>query len=140
MLLGDSAHASLPFQAAGAAQGLEDALVLSNVLAELAELQKTNLDITSQIEVGLEAYDSVRRPRAQKQLEQSAEVSRMMFFRHVEAGDDMSKILPMLQQGRFDWLWFHDVEHDAEIARLKVRQEGHRMARTPTQVLDAKAG
>lgn len=33
VLLGDSAHASLPFQAAGAGQGLEDALVLSNVLA-----------------------------------------------------------------------------------------------------------
>ncbi|KAL4801090.1 hypothetical protein BDV19DRAFT_384106 [Aspergillus venezuelensis] len=32
VLLGDSAHASLPFQAAGAGQGLEDALVLSNIL------------------------------------------------------------------------------------------------------------
>ncbi|GKU10787.1 unnamed protein product, partial [Fusarium langsethiae] len=36
-LVGDSAHASLPFQAAGAAQGLEDALVLSGLLAELTK-------------------------------------------------------------------------------------------------------
>jgi salicylate hydroxylase len=36
-ILGDSAHASLPFQAAGAAQGLEDAVVLLNVLAKSAQ-------------------------------------------------------------------------------------------------------
>lgn len=122
VLLGDSAHASLPFQAAGAAQGLEDALVLSSVLVELGKLSKNDFDLMAQIEAGLGAYDSVRRPRAQKQLEQSAEVGRMIFFQHEEAGDDMGKVLPMLQQGRFDWLWFHDVENDAEIARMKAKQ------------------
>lgn len=128
VLLGDSAHASLPFQAAGAAQGLEDALVLSSVLAELGKLRENDFDTTSQIQAGLEAYDSVRRPRAQKQLEQSAEVSRMMFFQYEQAAGDMSKILPMLQQGRFDWLWFHNVENDVEtaIARMKVKQDSHR--------------
>lgn len=127
VLLGDSAHASLPFQAAGAAQGLEDALVLSSVLAELGKLRENNFDTTPQIEAGLEAYDSVRRPRAQKQLEQSAEVSRMMFFQHEEAADDLGKILPMLQEGRFDWLWFHDIHGDVEraIARTKDKQERH---------------
>jgi salicylate hydroxylase len=117
VLLGDSAHASLPFQAAGAAQGLEDALVLSNVLAELAKLSTgKDADITAYIEAGFEAYDSVRRPRAQKQLEQSAELARMIFFQHEEAGDDMSKILPRLQRGRFDWIWFHDVDYDIKKA------------------------
>ena len=127
VLLGDSAHASLPFQAAGAAQGLEDALVLSSVLAELEKHHKNDSEMTLQIEAGLGAYDSVRRPRAQKQLEQSAEVSRMMFFHHEQAADDMRKILPVLQQGRFDWLWFHDVENDVEkaIARMKIKQERH---------------
>lgn len=123
VLLGDSAHASLPFQAAGAAQGLEDALVLSSVLAELDKLHKNGSDVTSQIEAGLEAYDSVRRPRAQKQLEQSAEVSRMVFFQHEEAGDDMSRILPMLQQGRFDWLWFHDLDKDVEKAVAGMKEK-----------------
>ena len=127
VLLGDSAHASLPFQAAGAAQGLEDALVLSNVLAELEKRHKNDCGMAPHIEAGLGAYDSVRRPRAQKQLEQSAEVSRMMFFQHEKAGDDLGKILPMLQQSRFDWLWFHDVENDVEraIVTMKVKQECH---------------
>ena len=127
VLLGDSAHASLPFQAAGAAQGLEDALVLSSMLAELGKLHKNNINAGQYVEAGLEAYDSVRRPRAQKQLEQAAEVQRMLFFQHEEAGDDMSKILPMLQRGRFDWLWFHDIDRDVEqvVARMKGEQERH---------------
>lgn len=97
------------------------------MLAELEKHHKNDSEMTLQIEAGLGAYDSVRRPRAQKQLEQSAEVSRMMFFHHEQAADDMRKILPMLQQGRFDWLWFHDVENDVEkaIARMKIKQERH---------------
>ncbi|TIA08038.1 monooxygenase, partial [Aureobasidium pullulans] len=104
VMLGDAAHASLPFQAAGAAQGLEDALVLSNVLSKIVETHNAFVDQMTSIETALEAYDVVRRPRAQKQLEQSAEVGKMIFFQHEEAGPDMSKILPRLQEGRFDWL------------------------------------
>lgn len=123
VLLGDSAHASLPYQAAGAAQGLEDALVLSNVLAELANVSASGPNSSSYVEAGLEAYDSVRRPRAQHQLEQAAEVGRMLFFQHEEAGEDMSKILPMLQQGRFDWLWFHDINEDVEKAVCRMKSK-----------------
>ena len=118
-VLGDSAHASLPFQAAGAAQGLEDALILSNVLAAISENDAGHL---STIHAALDAYDSVRRPRAQKQLEQAAEVARMIFFQHEEAGCDMDKILPRLQQGRFNWLWFHEIEKDVDIAIAKLQR------------------
>ncbi|KAH6951952.1 hypothetical protein DER45DRAFT_390082 [Fusarium avenaceum] len=111
-LVGDSAHASLPFQAAGAAQGLEDALLLSSVLAELAKHPERGSSQLPLVHAALSAYDSVRRPRAQKQLEQAYEVGDMMFFQHEEAGADMAKILPRLQQGRFNWLWFHDMQHD----------------------------
>jgi 2-polyprenyl-6-methoxyphenol hydroxylase-like FAD-dependent oxidoreductase len=122
VLVGDSAHASLPFQAAGAAQGLEDALVLSNVLAELAKIPRNAASLGANIRTGLAAYDSVRRPRAQKQLEHAAEVGRMIFFQHEEAGSDMSKILPRLQQGRFNWLWFHDINEDLQIALSRMKQ------------------
>jgi salicylate hydroxylase len=121
-LLGDAAHASLPFQAAGAAQGLEDALVLSNVLAKVASLHETPKNLTPYIHTGLDAYDAVRRPRAQRQLEQAAEVAQMIFFRHEEAGSDMTKILPRLQQGRFDWLWFHDMNEDVIKALIKMEE------------------
>ena len=122
VLLGDSAHASLPFQAAGAAQGLEDALVLSNVIDEVAKSLKRGAELGPYIQAGFGAYDSVRRPRAQKQLEQAAEVGRMIFFQHEEAGSDMSKILPRLQQGRFNWLWFHDVDEDVSRAISRMEE------------------
>ncbi|KAI4653436.1 hypothetical protein J4E93_001202 [Alternaria ventricosa] len=121
-LIGDSAHASLPFQAAGAAQGVEDALVLSNILSELVKSSRQEAISEAKIVAGLSAYDSIRRPRAQKQLEQAAEVARMIFFQHEEAGNDMSKILPRLQQGRFDWLWFHDVQGDVDEALSRMRK------------------
>lgn len=120
VLLGDSAHASLPFQAAGAAQGLEDALVLSNVFAKLSRASERDEISLLSIRAALDAYESVRRPRAQKQLDQSAEVGRMIFFQHEEAGADMNKILPKLQQGRFNWLWFHNVEEDVHTALSRI--------------------
>lgn len=122
-LLGDSAHASLPFQAAGAAQGLEDAWVLCSVIAELAKSPKSAASMGPEISAALAAYDSVRRPRAQFQLEQAAEVGRMIFFQHEEAGADMYKILPRLQQGRFNWLWFHDINTDAQKAVALMKEE-----------------
>jgi salicylate hydroxylase len=118
VLIGDSAHASLPFQAAGAAQGLEDALVLLSVLGGLIPnaTHECGSARTGRINAALAAYDHVRRPRAQKQLEQSAEMQDMIFLQHKEAGADMNKILVRLQQGRFEWLWFHDPQKDAEEA------------------------
>ncbi|KAF2210989.1 hypothetical protein CERZMDRAFT_112821 [Cercospora zeae-maydis SCOH1-5] len=123
VLTGDSAHASLPFQAAGASQGLEDALVLSNVLAELAQSCQHGTTPVSHIRAGLSAYDSVRRPRAQKQLDQAAEVGRMIFFEHEETGSDVNKILSKLQNGWFDWLWFHNVGEDVQKALNAMRKE-----------------
>ena len=116
VLVGDSAHASLPFQAAGAAQGLEDALILSKVLSKVANVCNKNAPLGPYLKAAFVGYDSVRRPRAQKQLEQSAEVSQMIYFQHPSAGSDMNKILPHLQQGRFNWLWFHDLNEDIQSA------------------------
>jgi salicylate hydroxylase len=54
-LLGDAAHAMLPFLAQGAAQGVEDAVVL----AECLESAKPDT-----IEAALKRYEDLRRPRA----------------------------------------------------------------------------
>ncbi|RMZ69299.1 salicylate hydroxylase [Pyrenophora seminiperda CCB06] len=122
VLMGDSAHASLPFQAAGAAQGVEDALVLSNLLAELMVTTPRSSE-AQHIHAALEAYDEVRRPRAQRQLEQSEEVMRIIFLRHEKLGSDMGGILRDLQRKeRWEWLWFHDVGGDVEIAKARMKR------------------
>lgn len=122
-LLGDSAHASMPFQAAGAAQGIEDALVLSNILEQLAKSSARGIEKNIEIEAGLKAYDAVRRPRAQRQLEQAHEVGKMLYFQHPETGDDMTKILPRLQNDRLNWLWFHDLQDDVNKAVSLMRKD-----------------
>ena len=116
VLLGDSAHASLPFQAAGAGQGLEDALVLSNVLAKIHDAPDQDTGLEPLIRAGFAAYDSIRRPRAQRQLKRASEMSQMIHLQHPETGSDMNKVILKLQRGWFDWVWFHDLDADIQSA------------------------
>ncbi|RAO73161.1 uncharacterized protein BHQ10_009173 [Talaromyces amestolkiae] len=125
-LLGDSAHASMPFQAAGAAQGVEDALVLTYVLEELAKSSARGSEQLIEINAGLKAYDAVRRPRAQRQLDRAFEVGKMIYFQHPECGDDINKILHKLQNGWLDWLWFPDLQADVDTALSQTRLEMQR--------------
>ncbi|OAG20483.1 FAD/NAD(P)-binding domain-containing protein [Alternaria alternata] len=67
VLLDNAAHASMPFQAVGAAQGVEDALVMMEVLAKVAETHESFGDTDAHMNAGLEPYDAVRRSRAQHQ-------------------------------------------------------------------------
>lgn len=116
VLLGDSAHASLPFQAAGAGQGLEDALVLSNVLSKIYLNAPSGEPLHPYIQAGFAGYDRVRRPRAQKQLERAHEMATMLYYEHPETGKNMYKVLGKLQAGWFEWLWFRDLGRDVEEA------------------------
>lgn len=116
VLLGDSAHASLPFQAAGSGQGLEDSLILSNLLAKVFKGPDQGAALGPYIRAAFSAYDSIRRPRAQRQLERAHEMSLMLYFQHSETGKEMEKIASKLQKGWFDWIWFHDLNGDIESA------------------------
>jgi len=117
-LLGDSAHASLPNQAAGAGQGLEDALILSGVLkrayATLPQLAAP-AETSRALQAAFEAYDAIRRPRAQRQVDTSVECGLVYNLSHPGIGDDMQKTVDDLNR-RFDWLWNHDLDRDVEDA------------------------
>ncbi|KAJ6134479.1 hypothetical protein N7523_000801, partial [Penicillium sp. IBT 18751x] len=122
VLLGDSAHASLPFQAAGSGQGLEDSLILANLLAKIYNTCHQETTLMPWIRACFTAYDSIRRPRAQKQLERAHEMSQMLHFQHPETGQDMEKISSKLQHGWFEWIWFHDLNGDIESASRLMDQ------------------
>jgi 2-polyprenyl-6-methoxyphenol hydroxylase-like FAD-dependent oxidoreductase len=64
-LLGDAAHAMTPDLGQGAAQALEDAVVLAAVLAD------------AEVAAGLAAYDAARRPRTQAIARQARRVGRV---------------------------------------------------------------
>ncbi|GKZ40508.1 hypothetical protein AbraIFM66951_000277 [Aspergillus brasiliensis] len=120
VLLGDSAHASLPFQAAGAGQGLEDSLILSNILARIYHDSDQGAALAPYIRAGFVAYDAIRRPRAQTQLARAHEMSHMLHFQHPETGRSIEKIAFKLQKEWFDWIWFHDLDADIEAAFQKM--------------------
>jgi salicylate hydroxylase len=100
-LLGDNAHASSPSQAAGAGQGLEDALILSRLLG----LVKS----TDQVENALRMYDSIRRPRAQSVVRESADVGKAYFLKHPKFGADLQKITDDANR-RLPLIWWYDLE------------------------------
>jgi len=111
-LLGDSAHASSPSQAAGAGQGLEDALILSRILG-LAK----NAD---QLEHAFQVYDSIRQPRAQQVVQQSLEVLIAYFLADPEIGHDMQKLTDDANM-RLPLIWWHDLDTDVKTAEDRFK-------------------
>jgi salicylate hydroxylase len=111
-LLGDSAHASTPHQAANAGQALEDAAVLSRILGLVEE--------PSQLPRAFKAYDAVRRPRAQKVVATSLECGKVYALMNEETGEDRENIVENLRT-RWEWIWTHDLSEDIQKAETDFR-------------------
>lgn len=120
-LLGDAAHASSPGQAAGAGQGLEDAVVLSHLLSLVSSAE--------QVSSAFDVYDSIRRQRAQKVVQTSQEAGEMYLWNLPEIGKDMHKIVDNAND-RLHWIWQHDLRKDTEQAGKmfydRICQQQHR--------------
>lgn len=135
-LLGDIAHASGPHQGAGAGQALEDALILTHALGKLhtalppSILNTASPNRTRAIEAAFQAYDGIRRPRAQKQVITARECGEIYNLKDPKTGRELSIEEALVDlNGRFEWLWKHDLEADvrevedrtAELLRGVVR-------------------
>lgn len=126
-LLGDVAHAGGPHQGAGAGQCLEDALVLSRVLGKLHKsVPATTLaypcpERTRIIEAAFQAYDEIRRPRAQKQVIKSQECGELYNLMDPVAGNDIVKTVDDLN-ARFAWIWQHDLAADVRTVERRFQE------------------
>lgn len=132
-LLGDAAHASSPSQAAGAGQGLEDALILSKILGMVRS--------KDQFETALEVYDEIRRPRAQAVVRQSAEVGLAYYLIDPRFGDDLVKITEEANT-RLPELWWYDLENDVKRGEESFRaktSESKKLASTVISVVETPA-
>jgi len=103
-LLGDAAHAMLPFFAQGAAQAIEDAFVLAACLQHAT---------SASVPQALQRYEAIRRPRA-------SEVQRMSRGRelrnHLPDGPEQQRRDAEFASGdplrQSAWLYAHDLEAD----------------------------
>jgi salicylate hydroxylase len=108
-LLGDSAHATTPHLGAGAGLVMEDAYVLSNLVASAKGV--TNL------ESAFRAYDAVRRPRTQQVIEYSRQAGLATQFLHPNIRDDSGALREHFNVW-FRWLW-HEENLEAQLEEAK---------------------
>ena len=112
-LLGDAAHAMLPFFAQGAAQAIEDALVLAGCL------RSTDLGSVRQ---ALQRYEDIRRPRTSQVqvMSRGREV-----LNHLPDGPEQQQRDAQLAKGdplrQSAWLYGYDLETD--LLRPRGREE-----------------
>ncbi|EKM48779.1 uncharacterized protein PHACADRAFT_202410 [Phanerochaete carnosa HHB-10118-sp] len=115
-LIGDAAHAMTPHQASGAAQGVEDGLLLAALLADPLASAATLAHV-------LRAYDRVRRPFSQDVLRRSYECGAAYCFqRGAFAGNDDAadgkgtleslEALSGYINGLLEWTWKTSSEGD----------------------------
>lgn len=107
-MIGDVAHAMTPYQAAGAGQGLEDAVVLAHLLAMVKQ--------ADELDIAFRVYDNTRRSRAQKAVDTSKEAGAMYMFSDTGLGDEMVKIVENAN-GRLHWLCQHNLSDDLRDAQ-----------------------
>jgi len=105
VLLGDSAHPMVPFVAQGACMAIEDAWVLADQLAKNAD-----------IEVALQNYQNIRKPRTTKVQETALKSGRIYHTANplarglLQTGMRLStKVAPAIMAGHYDWIYDHDV-------------------------------
>ncbi|KAI0820279.1 salicylate hydroxylase [Trametes gibbosa] len=120
VLLGDAAHAMMPYQGAGAGQAIEDAFVLARLLTD----PRTTRDTLPR---ALRAYDSVRRPFAQRVQDGSRENGLLYTLNypglafdgpvaedHDASAEKLAQIRTRIQQ---NWEWAWETTVDADLQR-----------------------
>lgn len=98
--MGDAAHATTPFQGAGAGQAIEDALVLSTLIQRVQCLHD--------IEPALAAYNTIRMPRTQRVVQTSRDAMKLFAFTDGTVNDNVEK-WKQTWNGRMDWIWNIDL-------------------------------
>ncbi|KAK0781918.1 hypothetical protein LTR91_017245 [Friedmanniomyces endolithicus] len=117
-ILGDAAHASTPHNGAGAGQAIEDALCMSRVMAHVYD--------SADVPRAFAAFDRVRRPRSQRQVQVACESGWLYDLQAPGIGDDWEKVKQRLATKQ-QWIWDHDLEADVTEAVRVYQEESARL-------------
>ncbi|TDH67011.1 hypothetical protein CCR75_000052 [Bremia lactucae] len=109
LMIGDAAHAMTPHQGSGAAMAIEDAYVLSSLLATVR--------YASSLKVAFKAFEKVRMSRTQKVASTSYEAGRLYDFELPGIEDNLEKIAKNLHS-RMGWIWEESLEQEVMTAKI----------------------
>ncbi|KAI0732214.1 FAD/NAD(P)-binding domain-containing protein [Fomitopsis betulina] len=122
-LIGDAAHAAVPFQGAGAGQAIEDAYLLATLLGQP---KTTSSSLTSVLQI----YDAVRRPYAQTVAETSRECGMLFTLNYpglssqdMKHGQTTDKLRVVAETLRRKWSWAWETTLDGDIERAVTMLE-----------------
>lgn len=109
-LAGDAAHASTPNQGGGAGSGMEDSLVLAEVLAALENRATSGVQVgVSEISEGLKIYSQARYERSQWLVQSSRRVAQLFTRERTGQSGDQETISREIED-RSNLLWNYDVD------------------------------
>ncbi|KAH8770436.1 hypothetical protein F5882DRAFT_521157 [Hyaloscypha sp. PMI_1271] len=127
VLVGDSAHAMLPYQGAGAGQAIEDGYILSRAMQDFF---KSSVDIID----WLHLYQEVRLPRAQKVQETTREAGDIYEMQSPDMRgvtfDDCMPLVKARIESRMKWIWMEDIDAVYDAASIKLKGSSTTAART----------
>ncbi|EMC92358.1 hypothetical protein BAUCODRAFT_27656 [Baudoinia panamericana UAMH 10762] len=109
-LIGDAAHAMPPHAGAGASQAMEDSYVLAEVLHCISKTASASTPTQEQVAAAFRGYEAVRSPRYKRVTQVSVEG--MNAWTHLFDGpvsQDRLEQWTMVNQERFQWIWYYDV-------------------------------
>ncbi|RDA90086.1 hypothetical protein CP533_5562 [Ophiocordyceps camponoti-saundersi (nom. inval.)] len=112
-LMGDAAHATTPWQGAGAGLAFEDAMVLAVLLSSVSR--------PDDLDAAFEAYDAVRRPRCQRVIESSRAVGQVFCGQDREIGLDADKMRETLPS-RWEFLVSLNMDEHRMEALCKLKE------------------
>ncbi|KAK6829490.1 hypothetical protein PG987_010074 [Apiospora arundinis] len=84
-IIGDAAHATSPWQGAGAGLVIEDAFILGRLIADISSVGEIN--------AAFRAFDAIRRPRCQRVIDAGRETGRLFCGQHETAGLDPERLM-----------------------------------------------
>ncbi|RLN86432.1 hypothetical protein BBJ28_00024812 [Nothophytophthora sp. Chile5] len=108
LVIGDAAHATTPHHGSGAGMAIEDAYVLSSLLADVHH--------ATDLQNAFQAFEKVRLYRTQKLVAASHEAGKLYDFELPGHEDDEVAIAANLQK-RLRWIWEEDLEQEVEDAK-----------------------
>jgi salicylate hydroxylase len=112
-IVGDAAHATTPWQGAGAGQAIEDAMILGHLLSHITSKDQVN--------AAFEAYDIVRRPRCQQVIDSSRGTGLIFCGQNSEIGLDPAKLRSLVPP-RWGFIMALDMEAHKQDALNKMKE------------------